>query len=146
MEKLKIKIVREGAQIPVRATDGSAGYDLKACITEDLLLLPGETKMIPTGIAIQLASNQYVGLLFSRSSIAVKYGQIQPNAVGVIDSDYRGEIMVALKNTSTEGYTIRKGDRIAQLVIVPVALPEVEVCDELEESARGTGGFGSTGR
>lgn len=146
MEKLKIKIVREGADVPVRATDGSAGYDLKACITEDLLLLPKETKMIPTGIAIQLASNQYVGLLFSRSSIAVKYGQIQPNAVGVIDSDYRGEIMVALKNTSTEGYTIRKGDRIAQLVIVPVALPEVEVCDELEESARGTGGFGSTGR
>lgn len=146
MEKLKIKIVREGADVPVRATDGSAGYDLKACIEEDLLLLLGETKMIPTGIAIQLASNQYVGLLFSRSSIAVKYGQIQPNAVGVIDSDYRGEIMVALKNTSTEGYTIRKGDRIAQLVIVPVALPEVEVCDELEESARGTGGFGSTGR
>lgn len=146
MEKLKIKIVREGAQIPVRATDGSAGYDLKACITEDLLLLPGETKMISTGIAIQLASNQYVGLLFSRSSIAVKYGQIQPNAVGVIDSDYRGEIMVALKNMSTEGYTIHKGDRIAQLVIVPVSLPEVEVCDELEESARGTGGFGSTGR
>lgn len=146
MEKLKIKIVREGADVPVRATDGSAGYDLKACITEDLLLLPGETKMIPTGIAIQLASNQYVGLLFSRSSIAVKYGQIQPNAVGVIDSDYRGEIMVALKNMSTEGYTIHKGDRIAQLVIVPVSLPEVEVCDELEESARGTGGFGSTGR
>lgn len=146
MEKLKIKIVREGADVPVRATDGSAGYDLKACITEDLFLLPGETKMIPTGVAMQLASNQYVGLLFSRSSIAVKYGQIQPNAVGVIDSDYRGEIMVALKNTSTEGYTIRKGDRIAQLVIVPVSLPEVEVCDELEESARGTGGFGSTGR
>lgn len=146
MEKLKIKIVQEGAEVPVRATDGSAGYDLKACITEDLLLFPGETKMIPTGIAIQLASNQYVGLLFSRSSIAVKHGQIQPNAVGVIDSDYRGEIMVALKNTSTEGYTIHKGDRIAQLVIVPVSLPEVEVCDELEESARGTGGFGSTGR
>lgn len=145
MEKLKIKLLREGAQIPKRATHGSAGFDLNACVEKSVFINPDEIKMIPTGISIQLEDELYVGLIFARSSMAVKNGVIPANAVGVIDSDYRGEIIVALKNSSSQQFQVSQGDRIAQFLVLPISIPEIEVCGKLESSDRGEGGFGSTG-
>ena len=142
---VKIKKIRENANIPFYATEGSAGMDLAACIDEPLTLKPGERKAVPTGIAIALSSSDYVALVYARSSLGLKKGITLPNAVGVIDSDYRGEILVALVNISDEEYTISPGERIAQLVITPVIQASLECVDELPETERGTGGFGSTG-
>ncbi|MDR0405723.1 MAG: dUTP diphosphatase [Clostridiales bacterium] len=148
--QLKIKYLSKkiGTEIPAPyyATDGAAGMDLAACTDAPLCLAPGERAAVPTGIAIALPSNQYAGLVFARSSLGLKKGITLPNAVGVIDSDYRGEIMVALTNISDEAYTIHPGERIAQLVIVPVCAAEVAVVDCLPETERGAGGFGSTGK
>lgn len=143
--EMKIKRLRENAIIPQRATPGSAGYDLCACLDTPEEILPGQTKMIPTGIAIALPE-QTAAFIYARSGLATKKGIAPANCVGVVDSDYRGEIMVSLFNHSGEAYTISPGERMAQMVIAPVLTPEVQEADELEDTVRGAGGFGSTGR
>lgn len=143
--ELKIKRLDERAQLPVRATVGSAGMDLHALLDEPLTLAPGERFLVPTGIAIGLPSADTVGLVFARSGLAVKKGITLSNCVGVIDSDYTGEVRVGLVNLSQEAYTIEPGERIAQLVVMPVCLPTIQEVDELEKTDRGAGGFGSTG-
>jgi len=144
--QLKIKPVRENATLPVRATDGSAGMDLHAWLEAPLTVKVGERVRIPTGIAIGLPSKDTVALVFARSGLAIKRGLTLSNCVGVIDSDYTGEIQVGLINQGDAPYTIEPNERIAQLVIMPVLLPDITVTDTLEETARGAGGFGSTGR
>ena len=148
--KLKIKAVspRIGRDLPWpgRATEGSAGMDLCACIEEDRIIAPRQLVKIPTGIAIALPGPEYVALVYARSGLGIKHGVSLSNGVGVIDSDYRGEIMVGLTNLSDKLYTIHPGDRIAQLVVTPVVLPELERVEALDETGRGTGGFGSTGQ
>ena len=146
MSILKVKLVREGAQLPKRETIGSAGHDLRACISEDVVLKAGEGMRLPTGIAIEMESAEYVAIIASRSSMAYKYGIAMGNGNGVIDSDYRGEISVFLRNNSDVDFTIHPGDRVAQLLLMPVALPEIIEVDELSDTERGAGGFGSTGR
>lgn len=145
MDKIKIKKLNQNAVLPSRGTSFSAGLDLSACIETDVEIKPNETKKIGTGIAIELEQNT-VGLVFGRSGLGVKFGITLANCVGVIDSDYRGEIIVGLHNSSTESYTIKAGERIAQLVVVPIFLPEVVEVETLDETKRGENGFGSTGR
>lgn len=145
MEVLKIRKVRENAIIPKRATAGSAGLDLCACIDAPLTLAGGETARIPTGLAIELPSKDYGAFVFARSGLSIKHGIGLLNAVGVIDSDYRGEIQVGVINQIRESYTIELGERIAQLVVMPVCALPVEETDSLGETERGAGGFGSTG-
>lgn len=142
--KIKTKLVKEGARIPFRATDGSAGSDLYACISEDITIDAGKTVLIPTGIVMEIPKG-FGGFLFSRSSLAVKHGVTLPNCVGVIDSDYRGEIGVYLINLSDKPFTVHNGDRIAQIVIMPYEAAEYESSDNLSDTERGNGGFGSTG-
>lgn len=146
MSILKVKLVREGAQLPKRETPGSAGHDLRACIEEDLIIPAGEGVRLPTGIAIEMESAEYVAIIASRSSMAYKYGIAMGNGIGVIDSDYRGEISVFLRNNSDADFVVHPGDRVAQLLLMPVALPEIIEADELSDTERGAGGFGSTGR
>ena len=148
--ELKIKAVspKIGKEIPTPfyATPGSAAMDLHACLDQPITLLPGGRTVIPTGIAIALPSAEYVALVFARSGLGIKHGVALSNGVGVIDSDYRGEIRVGLTNLSDTPYTISPGDRIAQLAVMPVVRPELTVCAELPQTQRGQGGFGSTGR
>lgn len=148
--ELKIKAVspkigRE-LSLPTFATNGAAAMDLCACIDAPVVIPAGGRTVIPSGIAIALPSSDYVALLFSRSGMGIKSGISLSNSVGVIDSDYRGEIGVGLHNTSDADYTVNPGDRIAQLMITPVIRPTVIPVDELPSSERGAGGFGSTGR
>lgn len=145
MDKMKIRLLRENAAAPVRATEGSAGYDLRAAVDGPVRIEPGKTAMIPTGIAIELPRG-YAAFIFARSGLASRHGIAPGNAVGVVDSDYRGEIAVGLTCHHTEGYTIQPGERIAQMVIMPVETPELIVCEELGGTQRGDGGFGSTGK
>lgn len=148
--KLKIKAVspKIGRELPwpQRATAGSAGMDLSACIEEDMIIAPRQLVRIPTGIAIALPGPEYVALVYARSGLGIKHGITLSNGVGVIDSDYRGEIQVGLTNLSDVPYTVQPGDRIAQLVVTPVVLPELERVEELDDTSRGAGGFGSTGQ
>lgn len=145
--ELKIKFVREGAQMPARATAGAAAADLCAlCPPEGVTLAPGARAVVPTGIAIELPSADYVALVFARSGLGIKKGITLSNGVGVIDSDYRGEIQVGLVNLSGESYTLHNGERVAQLAVMPVIPFETVLCDALEDSERGEGGLGSTGR
>ncbi len=144
--ELKIKRLHPDAVIPQRATDGSAGMDLYAVLKEPLTVAAGERVRIPTGIAIGLPSPETVALVFARSGLAVKHGLTLSNCVGVIDSDYTGEIQVGIINQSDTAYTVQPGERIAQLVITPVLQPTVVETDTLEKTVRGDGGFGSTGR
>ncbi len=146
MEVLKIKKVRENGKVPQRATSGSAGLDLCAATDCPITLKCGETAVIPTGIAIALPSENYGAFVFARSGLAVKHGVGLLNSVGVIDSDYRGEIMVGVINQIEEEYTIQPGERIAQLVVMPVSVMPAAEVDNLDETDRGSGGFGSTGR
>ena len=146
MQTLKMKKVRENAIIPKRATVGSAGLDLCACIDEPLTVKAGERAVIPSGIAIALENSEVVALAFARSGLAIKHGISLSNSVGVIDSDYRGEICVGIINTSREDYTVNPGERIAQLVLTPVIPAEPVEVESLDETERGAGGFGSTGR
>lgn len=146
MDKIEVKLVRKGAKLPVRSTVGSAGYDLFACTEEPITLFSGERTLISTGIAIALPDNRVAAFIYARSSLGVRHGIIPSNCVGVIDSDYRGEIMVGLHNTSKETYTIEPLERIAQMIIQPVFTPNLVVVEELEDTQRGDGGFGSTGR
>lgn len=142
---IKIKKLYSDAKIPTRATNGSAGMDLYARIDSPITLNKGETALIPTGISIELASNEYGAFIFPRSGLAIKHGIGLLNSVGVIDSDYRGEICVGIINQIDKSYTIEPFERIAQMVIMPVALPNIIECDNLNDTDRGTGGFGSTG-
>lgn len=144
--KLYIKKLRDNAIIPKQQTSGSAGYDLSACIDSPITINPNEIVKIPTGLSVALDENNAVILIYARSSLATKYGLTLANCVGVVDSDYRGEIMVAMINQGKEAYTINNGERIAQMVITPIFTPEIVVSDELSETDRGTGGFGSTGK
>ena len=148
--ELKIKYLspKIGTDIPAPfyATEGAAARDLCACVDGEVTVAPRALVSIPTGIAIALPSAEYVALVFARSGLGIKHGVCLSNGVGVIDSDYRGEIRVGLTNLSDTPYTISPGDRIAQLAVVPVVQARLTVCDELPESGRGAGGFGSTGR
>lgn len=147
---LKIKALspKLGREIPFPnyATSGSAGMDLRACIDSPVTIAAGERGLIPTGLAIALPGADWVALVYARSGLAIKHGLAPANCVGVIDSDYRGEIVVGLLNSSREPYTIEPGERVAQLVIMPVTQAQVQVVEELDGTERGTGGFGSTGR
>jgi dUTP pyrophosphatase len=129
---------------PARATEGAAGMDLRACIDEPVVIEPGKIRSIPSGIAIELPAG-YAGFVFARSGLGIKHGITLPNCVGVIDSDYRGEIRVGLINLSDTPYTIHPGDRVAQLVVMPVASPTL-IEGEIGMTDRGANGFGSTGR
>ena len=142
--RVKFKILNSGATAPTYATEYSAGADLYNLKTERVTVMPKETKLIHTGIALEIPEG-YVGLIFARSGLATKRGLAPANKVGVIDSDYRGEIMVALYNQSAEPQYIDSGERIAQISIVPYLKAEFECADTLEETVRGEGGFGSTG-
>lgn len=146
MSVLKIKKLRESARIPLRATPGSAGMDLYACIDSDVVIEPQKIAVIPTGIAIELESADYVAYIYARSGLAIRHGVAPANCVGVIDSDYRGEICVGLVNQTDVPYTVAPGERIAQMVIAPVILPEIVEVGELGATDRGEGGLGSTGR
>ena len=146
---LKYKAVSDkiGKEIPAPfyATPGSAAMDLCACVDEPVEIAPRALVSIPTGIAIALPSPAYVALVFARSGLGIRHGISLSNGVGVIDSDYRGEILVGLQNSGGSEFTIRPGDRIAQLMVVPVVQPRLRLVDELDETGRGAGGFGSTG-
>lgn len=148
--ELKIKALspKIGREIPAPfyATPGSAAMDLHACLDEAVTIPAGERAVIPTGLAIALPSADFVALVFARSGLGIKHGVAPANCVGVIDSDYRGEIMVGLQNSGESDYTIQPADRIAQLMITPVVQAQVELVDELDDTDRGAGGFGSTGR
>ena len=146
MQILKVKKLREDATMIKRATKGSAGMDLYACIDEDVTLNPGDIKIIPTGIAIALENENYVAYIYARSGLAIKHGITLANCVGVVDSDYRGEVCVGLTNISKEPYTVTKGERVAQLVIAPVTMCTPVEVHTLDETERGEGGFGSTGK
>ena len=146
METLKIRKVRDGAVIPKRATKGSAGMDLYACIAAPVTVNPHECVKFPTGIAIALPSEMYGAFIFARSGLSVNHGLAPANCVGVVDSDYRGEIMVGLVNQFSQPYTVEPGERIAQMVIMPVSMMAVEECDCLDDTDRGAGGFGSSGK
>lgn len=141
---MKAQLLTPTAQLPKIATKDSAGFDFRADITERYYIAPGGTVIIPTGVAVALDKGT-VGLLYVRSGLATKRGLSLANSVGVIDADYRGEVKVALWNKTDEIQTVEPGERIAQLVITPHLTPEFELVDSLEETERGTGGFGSTG-
>jgi dUTP pyrophosphatase len=147
---LKVKVLdrRIGAEfpLPAYATAGSAGLDLRACLDTPLTLEPGRAELIPTGIAIHLEDPGLAAVVLPRSGLGHKHGVVLGNLVGLIDSDYQGQLMVSCWNRAREPFTIRPGDRIAQLVVVPVVQVALEVVDSFEDSARGGGGFGHSGR
>ena len=147
--KLNVKALspKIGTEIPFPfyATPGSAAMDLHACLDEAVTIPAGGRKLIPTGIAIALPDSGYVALIFARSGLGIKHGIAPANCVGVIDSDYRGEIMVGLQNSGDTDYTIQPADRIAQMMITPVLQANVQLVEELDDTVRGAGGFGSTG-
>ena len=145
MEEIRFLKLHTDAQIPTRGTAQSAGLDLHAYLDAPLTLKSGDIVLVPTGLSVGLPK-ETVGYIFARSSLATKHGITLPNAVGVIDSDYRGELKVALINLKKEPYTIEHGDRMAQLVVSPVLLSFPVEVSSLEETERGEGGFGSTGK
>ncbi len=145
MPEIKIKFLSDNIKMPEYATEGSAGMDLSAAIKKPVLVRPGERTLIPAGIALQIPKG-YAGFVFARSGLALRQGLSLCNGVGVIDSDYTGEIKIGVVNLSNKEYTVNPGDRVAQLVIMPVACAEFTEVDELERTARGGGGFGSTGK
>jgi dUTP pyrophosphatase len=142
---LQIKKLDDNADVPERKTSGAAGMDLTACISSPLTIGPGSREAVKTGIAMAVPEH-FACFIYARSGLAVKHGITLSNCVGVIDSDYRGEITVGLINESSEPYVIQPHERIAQAVISPVEAPVINVVDELPPTARGDGGFGSTGK
>ncbi len=150
MQKIQLKILdsRIGSKFPLPkfATDGSAGVDLCACLDKALTIDPGATHLIPTGIAIHIANPGLAALLLPRSGLGHKHGIVLGNLVGLIDSDYQGQLLVSCWNRGQEPFTIEPGERIAQMAFVPVAQVEFDVVDEFAVSRRGAGGFGHTGR
>ncbi len=143
--KIKVKKLNDKAKLPVYASEQAAGMDLSACIDEDIVLNPMQKALVPTGIAVEIPEN-YAGMIYPRSGLAVKYGLTLSNCVGVIDSDYRGEIKCGIINLGDKPYTITDGERIAQMVITNTPQFEIETADTLNDTQRGEGGFGSTGK
>ena len=145
MEKVAVKKLRPGAVMPKFGSKEAAGADLYACLEESVTIAPGQTVFIPTGLAMALPRG-YVGLVYARSGLACKRGLAPANKVGVVDSDYRGEINVVLHNHGSAPQTIENGERVAQLLITPVLQPAYEIAETLTDTARNAGGFGSTGK
>ena len=145
MSVVRVKKLHPNALLPTYGSQEAAGADLYACLEETVTIQPGETAWIPTGIALEVPKG-CAGLVFARSSLGAKRGLAPANKVGVIDSDYRGEIRVVLLNHSKEAQTVENGERVAQFVITPVLTPVYEEAEELTDTSRGTGGFGSTGK
>jgi dUTP diphosphatase len=148
MKKLDVKILdaRMRDQLPHYATGGSAGLDLRACLDQPLTLEPGQTELIPTGVAIHLADPGLAAVILPRSGLGHKHGIVLGNLVGLIDSDYQGQIFVSTWNRGNAAFVINPMERLAQLVVVPVVQVELNVVDDFESSPRGAGGFGSTGK
>lgn len=142
---ISVKKLRANAQLPTYGSAGAGGADLYACLDAAIEVAPGETAFLPTGLAMAIPSG-YVGLIYARSGLACKRGLAPANKVGVVDSDYRGEFMVALHNHGTQPQTVAPGERIAQLVVTPVLTPGYTEVEELNDTERGAGGFGSTGK
>ena len=145
METIRVKVLRPGAALPAYGSAGAAGADLTACLDEPVIIEPGQTAFIPTGIAMEVPTG-CAGLVYARSGMACKQGLAPANKVGVIDSDYRGEFIVALHNHGSRPQSVDCGERIAQLVITPVVTPGFAEVAELSDTSRGSGGFGSTGK
>ena len=145
MEDIKVKLMKSNAKMPTYGSNGAAGADLYACLDEAVLVQPGTTQMIPTGLSMEIPKG-YAGLIYARSGLACKQDLAPANKVGVIDSDYRGEFIVALHNHGSEVRTVSPGDRVAQLVITPVYTPGFKQVDTLSDTERSGGGFGSTGK
>ena len=145
MEDIKVKLMKSNAKMPTYGSNGAAGADLYACLDEAVLVQPGTTQMIPTGLSMEIPQG-YAGLIYARSGLACKQDLAPANKVGVIDSDYRGEFIVALHNHGSEVRTVSPGDRVAQLVITPVYTPGFKQVDTLSDTERSGGGFGSTGK
>lgn len=150
MQKIQLKILdkRIGNEFPLpqHATDGSAGMDMRACLDEHLHVDPGEAHLIPTGLAIHISDPGLAAVLLPRSGLGHKHGIVLGNLVGLIDSDYQGQVFVSVWNRSEHSFTIEPGDRIAQMVFVPVVQAEFEVVDDFDSSNRGAGGFGHSGK
>ncbi|MGH8400852.1 MAG: dUTP diphosphatase [Gammaproteobacteria bacterium] len=150
MHSIKVKILdpRIGGEFPLPqyATEGSAGLDLRACLKQPLILAPGDSSLIPSGIAIHIADPGYAAVLLPRSGLGHKHGIVLGNLVGLIDSDYQGEVLVSCWNRGREVFTVQPGERIAQMVILPVVQARFEVVEDFEQSRRGAGGFGHSGR
>ena len=144
MEPIRVKILKEGAKLPTYGSLEAAGADLYACIPASVTIAPGQTAFIPTGIALEVPRG-CAGLIYARSGMACKRGLAPANKVGVVDSDYRGEITVVLYNHGAEPQTVENGERIAQFIITPVLTPVYEAAESLSDTARDRGGFGSTG-
>jgi dUTP pyrophosphatase len=142
---LRVKALRENAILPAYGSAYAAGADFCACIDETWAFQPGETRLVPTGLAVEIPAG-YAGLIYARSGLAAKRGLAPANKVGVVDADYRGEVMVALHNHSGAAQEIQPGERVAQLVVTPFLQVNYEWSNALEDTARGAGGFGSTGR
>jgi dUTP pyrophosphatase len=148
VRKLDVKILdaRIRAMLPHYGTPGAAGLDLRACLDKPLTLLPGDSQLVPSGIAIHLGDPSYAAIILPRSGLGAKNGIVLGNLVGLIDSDYQGQIFISMWNRSQAAFTIQPMDRIAQLVVVPVQQVEFNVVEDFAASARGAGGFGSTGK
>ncbi len=148
MHRIDVKIIDQRLRdsLPHYATPGSAGLDLRACLAEPLLLQPGQTTLVPTGMAIHLADPGLAAMILPRSGLGHKHGIVLGNLVGLIDSDYQGELMVSVWNRGSDSFTLNPLDRIAQLIIVPVLQVGFNVVEEFDASDRGEGGFGSTGK
>lgn len=142
---IHVKKLRPNAVIPTRGSEFAAGYDLYACLDEPLVIPAGETRRVPTGIAVEIPQG-YAGLVYARSGLATRKGLAPANKVGVCDSDYRGEYLIFLHNHSREDAQIQPGERVAQLVVTPFLEVEFEEAEELSQTQRGAGGFGSTGQ
>jgi dUTP pyrophosphatase len=150
MHRIQLKVLDErlGNEFPMPhyATDGAAGMDMRACVDSELVIAPGETHLIPTGLAMHIEESGLAAMLLPRSGLGHKHGIVLGNLVGLIDSDYQGQVFVSVWNRGKESFTVQPGERIAQMVIVPVVHAEFEVVEEFTASARGEGGFGHTGR
>ncbi len=153
MQAVQVKIVNpkilndKAFAIPTRATDGSAGIDLRACIDEPLTIVAGSTHLIGTGLAVYISDPNYAGMILPRSGLGHKHGIVLGNLVGLIDADYQGELMVSIWNRSNQDFVLNPSERMAQYIVVPIARPEFEVVSEFsDQSARGAGGFGHSGR
>ena len=145
MESIRVKLLKEGAKLPTYGSAEAAGADLYACVTEPVIIAPGQTAFIPTGIALEVPKG-CAGLVYARSSLGAKRGLAPANKVGVVDSDYRGEIRVVLLNHSKQTQVVEPGERVAQFLITPVLTPAYVEAAELSDTDRGVGGFGSTGK